>query len=71
MTLTAAQFDELIEGLPEAYKPRFRGPGRKQFADTLVKLYILSEEGRLASWMKPTPIRSSPRSTTIRCWPVW
>jgi len=46
VTLTAAQFDELIEGLPEAYRPRFRGPGRKQFADTLVKLYILSEEGR-------------------------
>ena len=46
VTLTAAQFDEIIDGLPDVYKARFRGPGRKQFADTLVKLYMLSDEGR-------------------------
>jgi len=46
VTLTAAQFDDLIDGLPEMYKARFRGPGRKQFAETLVKLYVLSDEAR-------------------------
>jgi peptidyl-prolyl cis-trans isomerase C len=46
VTLTAAQFDELIDGLPEMYKARYRGPGRKQWADVLVKLYILSDEAR-------------------------
>jgi hypothetical protein len=46
VTLTAAQFEEIIDSLPAMYQGRFRGPGRKQFADSLVRLYILSEEGR-------------------------
>jgi peptidyl-prolyl cis-trans isomerase C len=46
VTLTAAQFDEIIKGLPERFQAMYRGPGRKQFADTLVQLYILSDEGR-------------------------
>lgn len=46
VTLTAAQFDEIIDSLPAMYQGRFRGPGRRQFADSLVRLYILSEEGR-------------------------
>jgi peptidyl-prolyl cis-trans isomerase C len=46
MALTAAQFEELVDGLPEQYKARLRGPGRRQFGETLEKLYILSEEGR-------------------------
>ena len=46
VTLTAAQFDEIIDSLPVMYQSRFRGPGRKQFADSLVRLYIVSEEGR-------------------------
>jgi len=46
VTLTAAQFDDIIKGLPERFQAMYRGPGRKQFADTLVQLYILSDEGR-------------------------
>jgi len=46
VSLTAAQFDEIIDSLPAMYQGRFRGPGRKQFADSLVRLYILSDEGR-------------------------
>ena len=46
VTLTAAQFEEIVDSLPPMYQSRFRGPGRKQFADSLVRLYILSEEGR-------------------------
>ncbi len=46
VTLTAAQFDELIDGLPDRFKAQYKGPGRKQWADTLVNLYVLSEEGR-------------------------
>src|ERR1017187_525537 len=46
VTLTAAQFDELIDGLPEMSKARYKGPGRKQWADVLVKLYILSDEAK-------------------------
>jgi len=44
VTLTAAQFDQLIDGLPDASKAAARGPRRKQFADFLVQAYMLSEE---------------------------
>jgi len=44
--LTSAQFDAIIEALPEQYRPVARGAGRKQFADNLVKVLILSEEGK-------------------------
>jgi len=46
VTLTKAQFDALIEGLPDNAKAMARGPRRKQFADFLVKAYILSEEAK-------------------------
>jgi len=46
VTITAAQFNDLIEGLPDRFKAQYKGPGRKQWADILVKLYILSEEGK-------------------------
>ncbi len=46
VTLTAAQFEALIDGLPDNVKVQARGPRRKQFADFLVRAYILSDEGR-------------------------
>ena len=46
VSLTAAQFDQVIEALPEQYRPVARGAGRKQFADNLVKVLILSQEGK-------------------------
>ncbi|HWE48973.1 MAG TPA: peptidylprolyl isomerase [Bryobacteraceae bacterium] len=44
--MTAAQIDQIIDVLPEQARPMYRGAGRKQLADNLVKLLILSEEGR-------------------------
>jgi peptidyl-prolyl cis-trans isomerase C len=46
VSLTAAQFDQVIEALPEQYRPVARGAGRKQFADNLVKVLVLSQEGK-------------------------
>ena len=46
VTLTSAQFDAIIDVLPEQYKPVARGAGRKQFADNLVKVLVLSQEGK-------------------------
>lgn len=46
VALTAAQFDQVIEALPEQYRPVARGAGRKQFADNLVKVLVLSQEGK-------------------------
>lgn len=44
-SLTAAQFDQLIDMLPAQMKAQARGPGRKQFADNLVKVMTLAQEG--------------------------
>jgi len=45
-TLTAAQFNQLIEMLPEQNRTAARGPGRKQFADEIVRVLVLAEEGK-------------------------
>ena len=45
-SLTAAQFDELIDILPEQMKASARGAGRKQFGDNLVRVLVLAQEGR-------------------------
>jgi peptidyl-prolyl cis-trans isomerase C len=44
--LTAAQFDQLIDSLPEQYKAVARGAGRKQFGDNLVRMLVLAQEGK-------------------------
>jgi peptidyl-prolyl cis-trans isomerase C len=44
--ITAAEFNEIIDGLPEQYRAIARGRGRKQFADNLVKVLVLAEEGK-------------------------
>lgn len=44
-TLTAAQLDQIIDSLPENYRATARGAGRKQFADNIVHILVLSQEG--------------------------
>jgi len=44
--ITYAQFESIINSLPEQYRVQARGPGRKQFADNLVRVLVLSEEGK-------------------------
>jgi parvulin-like peptidyl-prolyl isomerase len=46
LTITAKQFDEIADGLQEQYKNFVKGPGRKQFADQLVKILVMAEEGK-------------------------
>jgi peptidyl-prolyl cis-trans isomerase C len=46
LTITAKQFDEIADGLPEQYRAFARGPGRKQFADQMVRVLVMAEEGR-------------------------
>lgn len=43
---TAGQIEQIIEVLPEQVRAMYRGPGRKQLADNLVKLVVLSQEGK-------------------------
>jgi peptidyl-prolyl cis-trans isomerase C len=44
--LTFAQFEGIINSLPEQYRATAKGAGRKQFADNLVRVMVLSQEGK-------------------------
>jgi len=44
--ITALQFEQIIDSLPEQYRNSARGVGRKQFADSLVRIIVLAEEGK-------------------------
>src|SRR5712692_10367448 len=44
--MTAGEFDQLIDALPEQYRAVARGPNRRQFADQLVRIKILAREAQ-------------------------
>jgi peptidyl-prolyl cis-trans isomerase C len=44
--ITAAQFNEIIDTLPENVRAQARGPRRKEFAENLVRIFLLAQEGR-------------------------
>ncbi|MGA2195509.1 MAG: peptidylprolyl isomerase [Bryobacteraceae bacterium] len=44
--ITAAQFDQLVESLPEQYRAMARTTGRKQFGDNIVQILTLAQEGQ-------------------------
>ena len=44
--ITAAQFDALIDMLPEQSRAQARGPGRSQFGQTIAHIIVLAKEGK-------------------------
>lgn len=44
--ITAEQFNQIIDSLPEQYRAAARGPARAQFADNLVNVMVLAQEGK-------------------------
>ena len=46
VTITAAQFEQIIDALPEQYRAAARGAGRKQLADNIVRIEVLAQEGK-------------------------
>jgi parvulin-like peptidyl-prolyl isomerase len=44
--ITAAQFDHIINSLPPQFQANARGAGRKQFADNVVRIFDLAQEGK-------------------------
>jgi peptidyl-prolyl cis-trans isomerase C len=44
--ITAAQFDQIISSLPAQFQANARGPARKQFADNVVHVLVLAQEGK-------------------------
>jgi peptidyl-prolyl cis-trans isomerase C len=46
VSLTAAQFEEIVSVLPAQMQAQARGPARKQFADQIVKMTLLAEQAK-------------------------
>jgi peptidyl-prolyl cis-trans isomerase C len=46
LKLTAAQMDQILQVYPENQRAFVNGPGRAQFIDQVVRVLLLSEEGR-------------------------
>jgi|SRR5579872_96311 len=44
--LTAAEFDQMVDALPEQYRKAARGPNKRQFAEQIVRVKIMSNEAR-------------------------
>ena len=44
--LTAAQVDEILQAYPDNQRAYINGPGRNKFIDTVVRVLLLSAEGR-------------------------
>src|SRR6266852_342345 len=44
--LTAAEFEQLVDVLPEQVRSSARGPNKRQFAEQLVRIKIMSQEAR-------------------------
>jgi parvulin-like peptidyl-prolyl isomerase len=44
--LTAGEFEQLVDVLPEQVRASARGPNRRQFAEQLVRIKIMSQEAR-------------------------
>ena len=42
--VTAAQYDELVNSLPDQYQQFARGTGKRQFAENIIQLKLLSKE---------------------------
>jgi peptidyl-prolyl cis-trans isomerase C len=46
LSLTAAQFDQIVDVLPPQSQAQVRGPMRKQFAEQLVRVLVLADEAK-------------------------
>jgi parvulin-like peptidyl-prolyl isomerase len=46
LKITAAEFERIIDSMPEQYKAAARGPNRTQFANSLVQMFVLAQEAK-------------------------
>jgi len=44
--VTAGEFEQLVDALPEQYRAAARGPNKRQFAEQIVRVRIMSDEAR-------------------------
>jgi peptidyl-prolyl cis-trans isomerase C len=44
--VTAGEFEQLVDALPEQFRASARGPNKRQFAEQLVRIKLMSQEAR-------------------------
>ncbi|MBV8731025.1 MAG: peptidylprolyl isomerase [Acidobacteriia bacterium] len=44
--ITAEEFNQIIDALPEQYRATARGPGKKDFGQNLLRVFLLAQEGK-------------------------
>ena len=44
--ITAAQFDQIVDSVPEQYRAQAHGAGRKRFADNITRVFVIAQEGQ-------------------------
>jgi peptidyl-prolyl cis-trans isomerase C len=60
--ITAAEFDHLIDQIPEQYRERMRTVGRRQFAENIIRLKVMSQAGHKLN-LEDTPAYKSQLAT--------
>jgi peptidyl-prolyl cis-trans isomerase C len=45
--LTAAQFDAIVDGLPQQYQTQVRGPAKRQFMEQLIMIKVLAKQANI------------------------
>ena len=56
--VTAKEFDSYIEGLPEQLRQQARGPLKRQMAEQIVRVKLLSQEGKKAASAEDPAMKS-------------
>jgi hypothetical protein len=67
--ITAAQFEALIDSLPEQYRAMARGPAKRQFAEQLVAIKTWPRRRASESWIRVNPTAGSLRFRRKTCSP--
>lgn len=44
--VTAGEFEQLVDALPEQFRANARGPNKRQFAEQLIRIKLMSQEAR-------------------------
>src|SRR5438105_3758045 len=57
--ITAAQYEELVNSLPAQYQTFARGPGKRQFAEQLAQVKVLSQEAEKRKLDQDPKVRDS------------
>jgi hypothetical protein len=68
--LTAGQLDQILEAYPENQRVFVNGPGRQQFIEQLVRVLLLSQEGKRRKLDQSDSYAIKLRTLRSASWPT-